>query len=213
MQSSSRCIDASTRSSMLASPLALLRSICFSSSLVQFKNSPEYLTWSTPQVFIPLIRSLQRSFVSSSFLFLLGYSFLIFPFISTCLMISNSKYLWVSFSPNVLNLSWFGSSILSVKCRLPLFITSMAHFSMPNSIPMTWLYILTESIKVYNSFSFLANSLMSSMYIRWLFCNLLSFYPDVHFLSMWLSGIIAIINSNGDSASPWKNTSLDLHFC
>ena len=25
----------------------------------------------------------------------------------------------------------------------------------------------------------------------------------VHFLSMWLGGIIAIINSNGDSVSPW----------
>ena len=47
---------------------------------------------------------------------------------------------------------------------------------------------------------------MSSMYIRWLIfsCDVLSFYPAVHFLSMWFSGIMAIMNSKGDSASPWK---------
>ena len=47
---------------------------------------------------------------------------------------------------------------------------------------------------------------MSSMYIRWLifFCDLLSLYPPVHFQSMWLSGIIAITNRKGDSASPWN---------
>ena len=59
------------------------------------------------------------------------------------------KYLLVSFSPSVLILSWFGSSILSVRCCLPLFSTSMEHFSMPNSIPMPWLYILTACIRVY----------------------------------------------------------------
>ena len=35
-------------------------------------------------------------------------------------------------------------------------------------------------------------------------CDLLSLYPAVHFLSMWFSGIMAIMNSKGDSASPWK---------
>ena len=75
---------------------------------------------------------------------------------------------------------------------------------MPNSIPMSWLYILTACIRVCNSFPFFANSLMSSMYIRWLIFSedLQSLYSAVHFLSMWLSGIIVIINSNGDSASP-----------
>ena len=37
-----------------------------------------------------------------------------------------------------------------------------------------------------------------------LFCDLLSLYPAVHFLSMWLSGIMAIMNSKSDSAFPWK---------
>ena len=106
LQLSSRCADASKLSSMLASPLppfyldtyslstsslecnALCMVISFlilwsnilSSSLVHFKNGPEYLTRGTAQVFIPLIRFLLHSFVSSSFLVLLRYSFLIFFF-------------------------------------------------------------------------------------------------------------------------------------
>ena len=47
---------------------------------------------------------------------------------------------------------------------------------------------------------------MSSIYIWWLIfsCDLLSLYPAVHFLSVGLSGIMAIMNSKGDRASPWK---------
>ena len=87
-------------------------------------------------------------------------------------------------------LSWFCCSIPSVRCRFPLFIISMAHFSILNSIPTFWLYILTACIKISNSFSIFANSLMSSMYIKRLIfsCELQSLYPAVHFLSMWLSG-------------------------
>ena len=88
---------------------------------------------------------------------LLRYSFLVFSFISTCLMGSASnilKCLLVSFSTNVLIFSWLGSAISSVMCRFPLFITSMVHFSMPNSIPISWLYIFTVYIS--NSFSLLA---------------------------------------------------------
>ena len=79
----------------------------------------------------------------------------------------------------------------------------------PCQIPLLCrLYIFTACIRVSNSFSFFANSLMSSMYIRWLIfsCDLVSLYPAVHFLCMWLSGIIAIIKSNGDSASLWNIT-------
>ena len=185
----------------------ILWSIYLSSSLVYFKNGPEYLTRSIAQVFIPLIWFLQHSFVSSSFLVLLRYFFFIFSFISSCLMVSVSKipkYLYVSLS--VLILSWFGSSIPSARCCLPLFITTMAHFPLPNSTPMSWLYILTACIRVSSSFSFFANSLMSSMYIRSLIFSygLLSLYPAVNYLSMWLSGIMTIMNSNYDSASPWN---------
>ena len=85
-------------------------------------------------------------------------------------------------------------------------VTSMAHFSMPNSIPMSWLYILTACMRVSIFFSFFANSLMSFIYIRWFIfsCDLLSLYPAAHFLRMWLSGIMAITNSKSDNVSPWK---------
>ena len=41
---------------------------------------------------------------------------------------------------------------------------------------------------------------------KWLIfsCDLLSLYPAVHFLSKWLRGIMAIMNSKGDRACPWN---------
>ena len=75
-----------------------------------------------------------------------------FSFMSTCLMVSPfniPKYLQVSFSSSVLINTLFCSSTPSVVCCLLLFITSMAHFSMPNSIPISWLYILTICIRVF----------------------------------------------------------------
>ena len=44
------------------------------------------------------------------------------------------------------------------------------------------------------------------MYIRWyiFYCDLVRLYRPLHFLSLWLSGIFAITNSNSDSASLWK---------
>ena len=101
--------DESTLSSMLASPLLLsfletysqstsslgcnalcivisflvLWSICLTSSLVHLRKGPEYLTRGTAQIFIPLIRFLLLSFVSSSFLVLLRDSFRGFSFIFT----------------------------------------------------------------------------------------------------------------------------------
>ena len=131
----------------------VLWSICLSSSLIPFNNGPEYLTRRTAQLFIPLIRFLLNNLASWSFLNHLKYSFLIFSFISTCLIVSASKmpnYLYVFFSPSVLILSWFGSSIPSVGYRFPLFISSMPHFFMPNSIPMPKLYFLTTCIRVFN---------------------------------------------------------------
>ena len=57
----------------------VLWSICSTSSLVLFKNGHEYLTRRTAQVFIPLIRFLQNSFILSNYQ-VLKYSFLIFSF-------------------------------------------------------------------------------------------------------------------------------------
>ena len=92
-----------------------------------------------------------------------------------------------------------------------LLLCVVCHFSllawrMPNFIPISWQYILTICIRFSNSFSFLSKRLMISMYIKWfmLSCDLLSLYPAVHFLKMWLSGTMAITKSNGDSASHWN---------
>ena len=47
-------------------------------------------------------------------------------------------------------------------------------------MPMSWQYILTACIRVSTSFSFLANSLMSSMYIsEWSF-------PAIYLVCIWL---------------------------
>ena len=63
---------------------------------------------------------------------------------------------------------------------------------------MSWLYIVTAYIRVSNSFSLFANSLMSSLYIRWLI-----FSSDL-LRCMWFSSIIAIMNCNRDNACPWN---------
>ena len=88
------------------------------------------------------------------------------------------------------------------------FMTSTAHFfyaKIPFLCPDC--IFLTACMRVFPVlFHIFANNLMSSMYIRWLIfsCDLLSLYPVAHFLSMWFSGIMAIMNSKDDSASPWK---------
>ena len=53
-------------------------------------------------------------------------------------------------------------------------------------------------------FSIFENSLILSKYMKWLIVSrdLSSLYPAEHFQRMLLSGIIAITNSNGDSANP-----------
>ena len=115
------------------------------SSLVHFKNGPKYLMREAAQVFIPLIRIWLYSFVSSSFNVLLRYSFLIFSFISTYLLVSASnipRYLYIFFSLSVLIFSWFSCSIPSVMRRFLLLIINMARFSTPNSIPMSYFHCM-----------------------------------------------------------------------
>ena len=177
----------------------VLWSICLSSSLVHFKNNSEYLTKETAQLFIPLMRVLLCGLVLSSSPELLKKLFHLRLFDDVCFQYSQ---VYVSF----LFSEHFGSSIPFVICRFPLVIISMTHFSMPNSIPISSLYLLIAFIKVSNSVSFLANSLIPSIYIRWLIfsCDLWSLYPPVRFLSMCFSDIVAITKSNGDSATPWK---------
>ena len=71
-----------------------------------------------------------------------------------------------------------------------LLINSLVHFSVPKSILISWLYILIDCIRVFNSFSSFAKSLISSMYIwsfifSWYFVNMKC---PVHFQSMCLIG-------------------------
>ena len=79
------------------------------------------------------------------------------------------------------------------------------HFSMPYTIPMYSLYILTACISFQFFFVF-GKQFVVVTFFRWLifYCDLLSLYPSVHFLSIWLSGIIYSTHSSGESASPWN---------
>ena len=119
-----------------------------------FKKCPEYLKRSTARVFILLIMFLLDSFITSNFLVLLRYSDCFsFFFISLIVLASNiPKYMYVSFSPSVLIFSWFASFIPSVRSRFPLFHHYHGIFSMPNSLPMSCLHILTACVRVPRSF-------------------------------------------------------------
>ena len=65
-------------------------------------------------------------------------------------------------------------------CRLLFSIISMAHSSMPNSILISWLYILTACIRVSNSFHFLQTV--------WYLCTL----GDWLLLSLLLSSLLFV---------------------
>ena len=124
----------------------VLGCICWSSSIVYFKNGPEYLKRGQPRCLFQVY-----SFLLSSFLIPLRYSFLIFSFIAIFLMESASNipmYLQLSFSPRILIFSWFGSSIPSVMSCFTLLIVSMLHFSILNFIPVSWLYIFTTYLQL-----------------------------------------------------------------
>ena len=87
----------------------VLWSMYLSSSLVHFRNGPEYLTGGTAQMFIPFMRLLLLSLALRSFLVLLRYSFLIFFFFQLCLMVSTSNLpkFWFFYDLEVLILPLF----------------------------------------------------------------------------------------------------------
>ena len=74
----SLCHRSNVRHSELSRVFLFSRSIHWSSSHLHFKNGPEYLATGKAQVFILLIKFQLYSLILSSFLALLGYSFLIF---------------------------------------------------------------------------------------------------------------------------------------
>ena len=108
--------------------------------------------------------------------------------------------------PKFLIFSWFGSSIPSVIYHFPLLIISRAHFLC--QIPSLYSDCISSllALRFTILFSFLGNGLMSSMYISWLIfsCYSRNLYLPMHFQNTWLSGINAITNSNGDSATTWN---------
>ena len=119
-------------------------------------------------MFIPLMRFLLQSLVSRSFLIYLRYSFLIFFFfihLFNGVCFQYSQVLIIFFFSEHFDFSWLGSSIPSVIYLFPILFMSMAHFSIVNFIPISWLYILIVCIRVSNFVSFFANGLMPSLYI------------------------------------------------
>ena len=108
-------------------------------------------------MFISLMRFLLQSLVSRSFLVHLRFSFLFISFISAYLMVSASntpKILKLSFSPSVWILFWFSTPFVCLFFYLfLLLIVSIAYFSVPNFIPVSWFYILIVCIRASNSFS------------------------------------------------------------
>ena len=146
-------------------PNAWLLVFLFSASFV------EGLLWSTSRIVPSILRGwhprysshltrvLLYCFVSSSFLVPLRYYFLIFSFISSCLIVTASNIPMENCRFSFLRTFWFFLDLVVLFLPLcvvsPLFITSMAHFSTPNSIPISWLYILTVCIRVSNFILFL----------------------------------------------------------
>ena len=132
-------------------------------SLSIFKDGPEYLTRGTIQVFFSLWWD---SCCGAWFwiFFPLRYPFLTFYLISACLMMSTFNIPQYSnfILPQPL---WFflylAGLFLLLFCLFLLFIMNMANISMPNSILTYWLCLYQSQIL----FSFLANSLMFSLYI------------------------------------------------
>ena len=140
----------------------VLWSICLSSSLVHFKNCPEYLTRVTAQVFILLMKFLPYSFVSSCFLVLLGYTFFFFqsPLVWWCPLPKFPSIFKFPF----LQTSWF---FLDLEVLFPLsciisrfFYNSLAHFSMPN-----YYYYQYSSLQNFHS------NLKCCYFIHWSYSN------------------------------------------
>ena len=96
------------------------------------------------------------------------------------------------FSQTVLIFSWCGRSIYSIIYHFPLFTISRAHFSTPNSIPISSLYILTACISVSNCFSFLANSFWCRPWILggWFFLRFSKFVSGCAFPSSLLQIVL-----------------------
>ena len=80
--------------------------------------------------------------------------------------------------------SWFCNSIPSVICRFPLFIISKAYFSMPNSTPLSYIYIRSLFVLRFPILFRFWQTLWCHPreFGGWFFSSdLVSLYPPVHF--------------------------------
>ena len=154
------------KASYIVISFLVLWSSCWSSSLAFFRNGSEYYTRGAVQVFKHLKKFLQYSLVSSSFLVLQRYCFffLLSPLVFWCqlpIFPSILKFLF-------LQAFWFFLNL--VVLFFPSFVVFC--FSL-----LSWNIFLYQILSLYRLcissgfqffFLFLANSLMSSMYIGWL---------------------------------------------
>ena len=153
----------------------VLWSICLSNPC-PFKDGSQV----SCKMLILLTRFLLLNLVSRSSLVLLRYPLLIFSlhlrwFDCVCFQFS------FSFSPCVQMLSWVGSSI---PCAV-----RMGHISVPNSIPISWLYILTVCISITLNIIHTHKVINHFLWV----CKFVQFPSCVK--------IISIINSSGESGS------------
>ena len=165
----------------------------------RFKNGPEYLTRETVLWWSYCF----WAFGFKKFFFFCSsrVRFSYFSLISSFLTVSASN---IPYFPSVLMLSWFGSSIPSFDSLSPRFIMSIAHFSMSNSIPISWMYVLIVCINL-QSFSFFRYFYIIHVHkVISLFLWFCKFFAPMFYQSIYLSGIIARTNSSGDSEFSWK---------
>ena len=129
-----------------------------SSSLVYFKDNPEYLTRRTAMVFISLMKFQWYDFVSSSFFFVLLRRYFLTFFFHICLLdgvLFHYSQVLVSFLfSECFDCSKFSCSIPSITYRFAFLSINITHLSMLNSMPISCQYILITCIWVSNFFHF-----------------------------------------------------------
>ena len=104
------------------------------------------------QVFIPLMRFLQWHLVSRNFFIRLRFILVNLFFLSLLVWWCPLPIFQSTCNFPFLKAFWFFD--LVVLFFLLFIIMSIVHFSMPNSIPIPWLYILIVCIRVPNFFIF-----------------------------------------------------------
>ena len=151
------CESSSTFLTLSLSTLSLgCMALCIVMNVLFFGPFVEVLLWSilrmvpsilwdvgTAQIFIPLMRFLLCSLVSSCFLVLQKYSFYFSSLVWCPPLPIFPSICKIPFFKHSVFFSWYGSSTPFVICCFLLIIISMTLFSTPNSVLIFWIYILT----------------------------------------------------------------------